>query len=70
MDVRESGRSAYVKCHDTGHVYLRNRIFLKSDTVDNEDDVADIMVVSEDRAGQCGVAAVKSALRKRRASSL
>ena len=37
-EVRESGRSAYVKCSDSKRLYLRNRIFLRRDTVEEEND--------------------------------
>ena len=37
-EVRESGRSAYIKCANSKRLYLRNRIFLRKDTVEEEDD--------------------------------
>ena len=37
-EVRESGRSAYIKCANSNRIYLRNRIFLHKDTIENEDD--------------------------------
>ena len=37
-EVRESGRSAYVKCSGSNRLYLRNRIFLKKDTIEEEDE--------------------------------
>ena len=37
-EVRESGRSAYVKCSDSNRLYLRNRIFLKKDTIEEEEE--------------------------------
>ena len=37
-EVRESGRSAYIKCTNSKRLYLRNRIFLCKDTVEEEDD--------------------------------
>ena len=37
-EVRESGRSANIKCANSNRIYLRNRIFLRKDTIDEEDD--------------------------------
>ena len=37
-EVHESGRSAYIKCANSNRIYLRNRIFLRKDTIDGEDD--------------------------------
>ena len=37
-EVRESGRSAYIKFANSNRVYLRNRIFLRKDTIEDEDD--------------------------------
>ena len=37
VEVRDSGRSTYVQCEDIGSIYLINQIFLKADTVTEED---------------------------------
>ena len=37
-EVRESGRSAYIKCANSNRVYLRNHIFLCIDTIEEKND--------------------------------
>ena len=49
-EVRESGRSAYVKCSDSKRLYLRNRIFLKRDTVEEENDEDEVEEENDDGA--------------------
>ena len=59
-EVWESGRSTYIKCADSNRTFLRNRIFLRKDTIeeeeneeedideDMEEESADMVVVRHD----------------------
>ena len=56
-EVRESGRSAYIKCASSNRVYLRNCIFLRRDTIeDEEDEEEDMDVDSEEESADMAIA--------------
>ena len=55
-EVRESGCSAYVKCASSNRTYLQNRIFLRKDTIEeDENEEEDIDVDTEEESADMAI---------------